>query len=118
MSAIGPDFIALQVTDLAASAAFYTEQLGLQPAPESPPGAQVFATSPIPFAVREPFVDLSAVDRLGWGVAVWLQADDVDGLHARLVANGTPIITPLFDGPLGRTFVFSDPDGYVITVHG
>jgi catechol 2,3-dioxygenase-like lactoylglutathione lyase family enzyme len=29
MTALGPDFIALQVRDLEASAAFYTEHLGL-----------------------------------------------------------------------------------------
>jgi hypothetical protein len=38
----------------------------------------VFATSPIPFAVREPAVDLDAVDRLGWGMALWLKTDDAD----------------------------------------
>ena len=45
---IGPDFIALQVSDLEVSAAFYSEQLGLERAAQSPPGAVVFATTPIP----------------------------------------------------------------------
>ena len=45
-----------------------------QEAPQSPPGAVAYATEPIPFAVREPAVDLDAVERLGWGVAVWLRA--------------------------------------------
>ena len=44
---IGPDFIALQVRNLEASRTFYTEQLGLELAPQSPPHAVVFATSPI-----------------------------------------------------------------------
>jgi catechol 2,3-dioxygenase-like lactoylglutathione lyase family enzyme len=73
---IGPDFISLQVSDIEASAAFYAELLGLQRAAQSPPGAVVFATAPIPFAVREPAIDLQAVERLGWGVALWLKADD------------------------------------------
>lgn len=117
MKVIGPDFIALQVGDLEASAAFYSEQLGLERAPQSPPGAVVFTTIPIPFAVREPAIDLRAVDRLGWGVALWLKADDPQALHDRLVLAGVRIITEPFDGPFGRTFVFADPDGYAVTIH-
>lgn len=58
----GPDFLALQVRDLEQAAAFYERQLGLRRAPASPPGAVVFATEPIPFAVREllPDTDLDA----------------------------------------------------------
>lgn len=117
MNVIGPDFIALQVSDLEVSAAFYSERLGLERAAQSPPGAVVFATAPIPFAVREPAVDLKAVERLGWGVALWLKADDPQALHDGLVQTGVPIMTEPFDGPFGRTFVFADPDGYAITVH-
>jgi predicted enzyme related to lactoylglutathione lyase len=114
---IGPDFIALQVSDLEVAAAFYSEQLGLERAAQSPPGAVVFATAPIPFAVREPAVDLQAVERLGWGVALWLKADDPQALHDRLVHAGVRIVTEPFDGPFGRTFAFADLDGYVVTIH-
>ena len=117
MRVIGPDFIALQVSDLEVAAAFYTEQLGLERAAQSPPGAVVFATAPIPFAVREPAIDLKAVDRLGWGVALWLKADDPQALHDRLVNAGVRIVTEPFDGPFGRTFEFADPDGYAVTIH-
>ena len=61
MSAIGPDFISLQVRNLERSAAFYEQHLGLDRAEVSPPHAVVFATQPIPFAVREP---LPGVDEL------------------------------------------------------
>jgi predicted enzyme related to lactoylglutathione lyase len=114
---IGPDFIALQVSDLEVSAVFYSEQLGLERAAQSPPGAVVFATTPIPFAVREPAVDLQAVEHLGWGVALWLKADDPQVLHDRLVHAGVRIVTEPFDGPFGRTFAFADPDGYAVTIH-
>lgn len=118
MAVTGPDFVALQVRDLDASARFYTERLGLTRAAASPPGAVVFATEPVSFAVREPMVDLDATDRLGWGVALWLKADDVDKLHDDLTSHGVTIVTAPFDGPFGRTFAFADPDGYVVTLHG
>ncbi|MFB9834287.1 VOC family protein [Actinoallomurus acaciae] len=118
MAVTGPDFVALQVRDLEASARFYTERLGLARAAVSPPGAVVFATEPVPFAVREPMVDLDATDRLGWGVALWLKADDVDKLHDDLASHGVTIVTAPSDGPFGRTFAFADPDGYVVTLHG
>jgi predicted enzyme related to lactoylglutathione lyase len=118
MAVTGPDFVALQVRDLEASADFYTQRLGLRRAPVAPAGAVVFATEPIPFAIREPAVDLDATDRLGWGVALWLKADDVDAIHDDLVGRGVRIVTAPFDGPFGRTFSFADPDGYVVTLHG
>jgi predicted enzyme related to lactoylglutathione lyase len=114
----GPSFLALQVTDVDRAAAFYEEKLGLVRAPQSPPGAVVFTTSPIAFAVREPLpgTDLDS-GQPGLGVALWLACDDAEGLHDRLAAGDVPILTPPFDGPFGRTFVFGDPEGYAVTIH-
>ena len=114
----GPDFVSLQVRDLVTAAAFYEERLGLRRAPASPPGAVVFATQPIPFAVREllPATDLDA-GQPGLGIAVWLRVDAAQALHDRLTAEEVMIVTAPFDGPFGRTFAVSDPDGYVITIH-
>jgi len=78
----------------------------------------VFATEPIPFAVREPTADLDAAGRRRQGDALRLKADDIDRLHDDLAADGVAIVTAPFDGPFGRTFAFADPDGYVITLHG
>ena len=85
-SVSGPDFIALQVRDVEAAAQFYESQLGLTRAPAAPPGAVVFTTSPIPFAVREPLpgIDLASGDRPGNGVALWLRCDDAQALHDSL----------------------------------
>lgn len=119
MTVTGPDFIALQVRDLDRSATFYETQLGLHRAPVSPPGAVVFATSPIPFAVREPLpgVDLDQSSRPGLGVALWLLGDDVQALHDALAAAGAEILQAPTPGPFGLTFTFADPDGYAVTVH-
>ncbi|WP_448004519.1 VOC family protein [Agromyces bauzanensis] len=119
MTVTGPDFIALQVRDVPRAAAFYEQQLGLTRAAASPPGAVVFATSPIPFAVREPLpgVHLDGVERPGLGVALWLHADDARALHDALASSGVPIVAPPVDGPFGATFSFLDPDGYAVTVH-
>ena len=117
-SVTGPSFLALQVSDIEAAAAFYESQLGLTRAPVSPPGAVVFTTSPVPFAVRAPLpgVDLTS-GQPGLGVALWMAASDTQALHDRLAANGVTILTPPFQGPFGLTFVFRDPDGYAITIH-
>ncbi len=120
MTVTGPDFIALQVRDLQRAAEFYESRLGLERTPASPPGAVVFATTPIAFAVREPLpgVDLDAAHpRPGLGVALWLNSDDAQGLHDSLVGAGVSVPVAPFDGPFGRQFTFTDPDGYAVTVH-
>lgn len=117
-TASGPSFLALQVSDVARAAAFYEDKVGLVRAPASPPGAVVFATSPIAFAVREPLpgVDLTS-GQPGLGVALWFASNDAQGLHDHLAEEGVSILTPPFDGPFGLTFVFRDPEGYAVTIH-
>jgi predicted enzyme related to lactoylglutathione lyase len=116
---VSPSFISLQVRDLDTAAAFYEQRLGLPRAPASPPGAVVFATEPIPFAVREQLAvtDLDAGPP-GLGTALWFKVDASQALHDRLAAHEVTIVTAPFDGPFGRTFAITDPDGYVITLHG
>jgi predicted enzyme related to lactoylglutathione lyase len=110
----------LQVRDLDRSAEFYETRLGLRRMPASPPGAVVFDTTPISFAVRAPLpgVDLDAASpRPGLGVALWMHTDDAQDRHDKLAAASIPIIVSPFDGPFGRTFSFTDPDGYAVTIH-
>lgn len=114
---IGPDFIGIQAEDLEAARIFYTEVVGLTVAAASPPGAVVFDTRPIPFAVRKPLVDLGQMDQLGMGVAIWFGCDDADALHAHLIERGTEIVFAPKDGPFGRYFAFRDPFGYTVTPH-
>lgn len=119
MTVTGPDFLALQVRDLEKAAEFYETRIGLKRVPQAPPGAVLFATSPIPFAVREPLpdVDLDGVDRPGTGVALWFGCDDSQALHDSLVASGVEILRAPAPSPFGLTFTFVDPDGYAVTVH-
>jgi predicted enzyme related to lactoylglutathione lyase len=114
---IGPDFIGIQIEDLDAARTFYTEVVGLKPAAMSPPGAVVFDTKPIPFAVRKPIDALKNLDALGEGIALWFGCDDADALHDLLVERGIQIVFAPKDGPFGRYFAFRDPFGYTITPH-
>ncbi len=113
----GPDFIALQVSDMEVSTHFWVEKVGLVPVPKAPPGAVVFATKPIPFAITTPKVDLKASTRLGWGVALWMHTDDADALCASLRAHDVHILAEPTTGNFGRQFSFADPDGYAIVAH-
>ena len=117
-SVTGPSFLALQVRDVEASAVFYETHLGLTRAAQSPPGAVVFTTSPIAFAVRNPTpgTDLDS-GPAGLGVALWMVCDDAQALHDNLAAAGVPILVAPFPGPFGLTFVLRDPDGYAVTLH-
>ncbi|GGW65467.1 VOC family protein [Streptomyces xantholiticus] len=116
----GPDFVALQVKDVQAAAAFFEEHLGMRRAPQSPPGAVVFAGSPVPFAVREPLpgIDLDGDARPGLGVVLWLRAANAAQVHEQLLAAKVPDVTALQDSPFGPTFTFTGPEGYRLTVHG
>ncbi len=114
---IGPDFIGIQAEDLDAARTFYTDIVGLKVAAHSSPGAVVFDTTPIPFAVRKPMGDLKEADGLGLGISIWFGCDDADALHDHLVEHGTPIVSVPKDGPFGRYFAFRDPFGYTITPH-
>ncbi len=115
---LGPDFVNLQVRNLSVSSAFYVEILGLTVDSRfSTPNVVVFDSSTIPFALSEAKVNLDEAPRPGWGVALWIDCDHIDELHAKLEAVGSPIIERPHDSPFGRTFVFADPDGYQVTVN-
>jgi len=113
----GPDFIALQVRDLAASRKFYIEIFGFEASSHCPPGAVIFKTEPIPLALREPLRSLPEAGPLGVGMLLWIACDDADALHSLIAKRGGEILSPPADGPFGRFFVAGDPDGYSITFH-
>jgi predicted enzyme related to lactoylglutathione lyase len=114
---IGPDFIGIQAKDLDAARAFYQDVVGLTPSAKAPPGAIVFETQPIPFAVRTPIEGFDDTNKLGVGIALWFGCEDADELCAHLNDHGVSIAFPPKDGPFGRYFAFVDPFGYTITAH-
>ena len=115
---LGPDFISLQVRNFPVSRKFYTEVLGFTT--DSRFDTADFAlldTHSIPFAISQTKVNLDTIPQPGLGVILWIDCDHVNDLHSELEAAGVTIVTPPFDGPFGRTFVFADPDGYRITAN-
>lgn len=114
---IGPSFIALQVRDLEASVAFYKDVFGFAAADRNPPGAVVFTTTPIALALREPLRPMPESGSLGTGVVLWIACEDAYAFHDQIVQRGGTILSPIDDGPFGRFFVASDPDGYALTFH-
>ncbi|GAB3210875.1 VOC family protein [Marinactinospora thermotolerans] len=114
---VGPDFLTLQVRDLERSTRFYTELVGFVTVPSKVPNAAVLGAEPIRIALRQATDDLDSVERLGWGIVVWIKAEDPDKLAERLRAEGVRIVKPLCDGSCGREFIFEDPDGYRITIY-
>lgn len=115
---LGPDFISLQVRDLATARAFYTEVLGFSIDPRfDNPDFVLFATNSIPFALAEAKAGLSEGPQQKVGVTLWIDCDAADELHAKMAAAGATIVKAPFDSPFGRAFIFADPDGYRITVN-
>jgi predicted enzyme related to lactoylglutathione lyase len=114
----GPDFLSLQVRDLSASRAFYTELLGLMIDERfNTPDFVLFDTNSILFGLSAAKINLDEAPQPGWSMTLWMDCDRVDELHAKLATAGVTIVTPPYDSPFGRAFVLADPDGYRITAN-
>ncbi|MGW6060380.1 VOC family protein [Streptomyces sp. NPDC055189] len=114
----GVDFVSLQVSDMDKSRSFYCDTLGLPAAPTSPPGAQLIATRPVFMALRTD--NTPQPGTAGHGVTLWIAVDDVDTLHRAVTAataSGAQAEGEPVDGPFGRMFTVTDPDGYRLTLH-
>ena len=87
MPVTGPDFVSLQVRDLAASQAFYERYLGLQRSPAGPPHAVVFTTQPIAFALRDVDLLLARLDETN--------RRGTEGLEAMLALAALVLLSPV-----------------------
>jgi catechol 2,3-dioxygenase-like lactoylglutathione lyase family enzyme len=109
----------LEVSDLAASLAFYLGVCGFAVAYERPEdrfaclqrgGAELMLEQAGPVSAR------------GLGMNLQIEVSDVDGLHDRVVRAGSKVVRELEErwyrrgaAELGnRQFVVADPDGYLL----
>jgi len=113
-----PGFISIAVTDANRSASFYEQHLGaVRDTFDFGPDAVAF--------VGWPTFALSSARRPGQpgpspettSIQLWWRASDAQALYERMVTAGVRIIAEPLDGPFGRTFAMSDPDGYRITIY-
>lgn len=109
-------FVSLQVSDLEASRQFYTDVLGFEAAPQSPPDACVFTTRQgASFAIRKPLVDLQQAARLGWGVSLWFAVPNLAAFLQRIEGRAE-VVRGVQPSPFGNTAIITDPDGYWLTL--
>jgi lactoylglutathione lyase len=110
-------FASLQVRDLEASSAFYTEKLGFERSDMKNPDAVIFKYNQgaASFAIRKPLEDIEKQE-LGKGVSLWFAIDgSIDVLHASLIKKGVTILGTIMETPFGKAFHVKDPDGYKLT---
>lgn len=111
----------LGTADVAASARFYIDHFGFEPAFEAdwyvslrhpaPPHAEIALLAAdhetVPTGYRDP----------ARGVLVNVEVDDVDALAARLDAAGVPVVQPLRSEAFGqRHVIVRDPGGVLVDV--
>jgi predicted enzyme related to lactoylglutathione lyase len=113
-----PGFISIAVSDVRRSAEFYERYLGaVRDTFDFGPNAIAFVGWPA-FALsslRRPEQPGPSPDTTT--ILLWWRASDAQALYERAQADGVPIVAEPFDGPFGRTFAMSDPDGYRITIY-
>ena len=110
-------FASLQVNDLEASKAFYTDTLGFEVSEMSNPYACVFTyrQGEASFAIRTPIGNINGKE-LGVGASLWFAVDEkMEELQSKLVAKGVTLIGSVNLTPFGKTLMVKDPDGYVLT---
>lgn len=111
----------LMVDDVAASAAFFRRLFGLRAAFEADWYVHLVAPEHGGLELAIMQGDHETIPATGRGRAAGLlvnvEVDDVDGLHARAVAEGVPILQPLRDEAFGqRHFILRDPNGVLVDV--
>jgi len=109
-------FASLQVRDLEASKAFYTNKLGFEIG-DTNSQACIFKykQGQASFAIRTPLEPLEGKE-LGIGVALWFAVNEnVDELKEKLIRNGITTAGPIIETPFGRAFHLKDLDGYKLT---
>ncbi|WP_236979168.1 VOC family protein [Membranihabitans maritimus] len=111
------EFVSIQVRDLQASTAFYTQKLGFELSEMKNPEATVFQFNKgeASFAIRTPIGNIEDQE-LGNGVSVWFAIHEkMEDLKVRLQQNEVNILGEVMQTPFGKALHVKDPDGYKIT---
>jgi len=110
----------LFVTDLMRSIDFYQRVLGFEMAASHPDGYTPMSLGPVNIALNrldglpeDHPIQKTADERLGRGVELVLEVDDVNAVLQRIASLGWPLSGRLQQQPWGLTdFRIEDPDGY------
>ena len=108
--------VILYVESPTASAAFYTDLLGQDPAELSPTFVMFALPSGIGLGLWSRRTVEPAATATGGGNEIAFTASDVDAVHADWSARGLVIAQTPIDLDFGRTFVALDPDGHRLRV--
>lgn len=105
---------------------FYTKVLAFDEVSYQPDGYSVFRKGPVEIALQawsqlpddHPLKPQSH-ERLGLGVEIVIEVDDLDALYAHVIKEQWPIADPLAERPWGRRdFRVIDPNSYYLRING
>lgn len=103
------------VSDMDASVAFYRDIVGF-PLRHASPEWSEFGTPGCTFALHA--ADMHRKAQPG-GVTIGLHADDIDGAYNALIEKGVHfLMPPTMQDFGGKLALFTDPDGYIISIAG
>jgi catechol 2,3-dioxygenase-like lactoylglutathione lyase family enzyme len=119
MTAMRFEGLTLTVDDIGRSLAFYGGKLGLAVEVDAAPafalirvGAGTIGLLSSAEAAKDGAQPMTAAQRLA--IHVEFSTDDLDGLHAELLAKGVVFRHPPHDEPWERSMTALDPDGYSV----
>ena len=112
--------IELFVDDHAAALDFYCRVLGFERLAERPGGYTPLGRGAVRLALNlraelpaDHPIQRGARERVGGGVEIVLEVDDIEAMHRHVVAQRWPLSANLTRRPWGLTdFRVTDPDGY------
>lgn len=107
-------FFAYPVSDVSRARAFYEETLQLPPADNFENQWVEFELEGVTFAITNMAKELQPGARGGF---LAIEVEDLDTAVAEMKAKDVPIILDIFESPVCRMAVISDPDGNGITLH-
>jgi predicted enzyme related to lactoylglutathione lyase len=109
-------FVILFVADVATSARFYADLLGVEPCEQSPAFAAFALPSGLMLGLWAAKTAIPPVTAGPGASEITFTEPDVDAVHRAWVKKGLRIVAPPADLEFGRTFLAVDPDGHRLRV--